>query len=101
MGASSPRGSGISAHAEKIALADFHAIVPQNAVGGGGVEIKVREGEAAEELLAGESEVVVGTDREGDFARIGALELRGLERFQVIAGLGQPLPPLVKSLLCV
>ena len=30
-------------HAEEIALADLDAIVPQDAVGGGGVEIEVRE----------------------------------------------------------
>src|SRR5580692_735012 len=86
----------ISAHAEKIAHADFHATMPENAVGGGGVEVEVREGEAAEELLTGQRQAVVGADRERDFARVGALELRGLERFQVIAGPGQPLPQLVK-----
>ena len=36
----------LSAHPEEIALADFHAVVAQNAVGGGGMEVEVREGEA-------------------------------------------------------
>jgi len=36
----------LSAYPEEIALADFHAVVAQNAVGGGGMEVEVREGEA-------------------------------------------------------
>src|SRR5580692_1934675 len=67
-----------SAHAEKIALADFHAVVPQQAMGGHGVEVEIREGEAVEELLPRKGQAVVGADREGDVARIGAFELRRL-----------------------
>ena len=37
-----------STHAEEIALADLDAVVAQDAVGGGGMEVEVREGETAE-----------------------------------------------------
>src|SRR5665811_911368 len=35
-----PRNDGLSIHPEKIALADFHAVMPENAVRGGGMEVE-------------------------------------------------------------
>ena len=54
-----------SAHPEKIALADFHAVVAQNAVRGRGVEVEIREREAVEKLLALERHGV-GADGEAN-----------------------------------
>jgi hypothetical protein len=39
-------------HPEKIPLADFDAVVAQDAVGGRGMEVEIREGEVGEILLA-------------------------------------------------
>src|SRR5215471_14048402 len=77
-------------HAHEIALADFDAIMPQDAVGGGRVEIEIREGERAQELLALHGNAAVGPGREGDVLLVGALELRRLERFDVVDRLRQP-----------
>src|SRR6185312_13850068 len=43
-----------SPHAEEIPLADLDAVVAQNAVGSGGVEIEIREGEVEQVLLPGQ-----------------------------------------------
>ena len=42
-----------------------------------------------------------GPDREGDVLRVGAFELRGLERFHVVDGLRQPLPQFLEGLFGV
>ena len=90
-----------SGYAEEIALADFHAIMPENTVGGRSVEIEIRERKAVEEFLPLERQGFVGTDREGDLAAVGALELRGRKFLDGFAGLLQPLPQLFKCLLGV
>src|SRR6202035_6047896 len=72
-----------SIHPEKIALADFHAVVPENAVGGGGVEVEIREREIVEELLALHGQGIGRADGKGDVACIGVLELRRLERLAI------------------
>jgi len=75
-----PRNGGEAtslSHPQKIALADLDAIVAQNAVGGGGVEIEIRKRKAAGKLLASASWNCSG-GREGDVFAIGAVELRGL-----------------------
>ena len=68
-----------SAHTQKIALADFHAVVAQNAVRGRGVEIEIRESEVIEKLLALQRHGFIGTDGKGDILGVAAFELRGLE----------------------
>src|SRR5579859_7772346 len=62
-----PRASG---HAEKIPLADFDAIMPQNAVGGRGVEIEIRKRKAVEEFLTLQRQGFIGADGEGYFAAV-------------------------------
>src|ERR1700736_6469291 len=88
-----------STHPEIIPLADFHAVMPENAVRGRGVEIEVRKRKAVEELLALERDGSVGPGGEGDVAAIRAFELRGLERLQIVAGLRKPLSQVFESLL--
>lgn len=51
-GASCSRELRSSRHPEKIALADFHAIVTQDSVRDGGVEVEIRKRETIDELLA-------------------------------------------------
>src|SRR4051794_10938398 len=67
-----------STHPHKIPLADLDAVVAQNAVRGGGVEVKVREHKVAEELLAFQRHRAVRTCGKFDVAVFRALELLGL-----------------------
>src|SRR3954454_12692821 len=90
-----------SPHPEKIALADLDAVVAQDAVGGGGVEIEIRKRKAAGKLLALQRHGIARASREGDVFAIGAVELRRLERFDVVDGFGEPLPQFVKGLFGV
>src|SRR5579871_2307696 len=90
-----------SGHPEEIALADFHAIVAQNSMRGRGMEIEIRERERGEELLPLQRDGAVGAGREGDVLLIGALELRGLERLDVVDGPGETLPQFLKRLFGV
>src|ERR1700739_3425167 len=87
-----------SAHAEEIALADFDAVVAQDAVGGSGVEVEVREREIVQEPLSLQGNGGVGADREGDVLGVATLELRRLERLDIVDGLGEPLPQFLKGL---
>src|SRR3984893_5304580 len=76
-----PRNDGeLSIHPEKIPFPDFHAVVAQDAVRGGGVEVEIREREIIEELLSLERHGVGRADRKSNVAAIGAVELRRLER---------------------
>src|SRR5882724_3331260 len=95
-----PRNDG-STHPEIVPLADFHAVMPENAVRGRGVEIEVRKRKAVEELLALQRDGSVGPGGKGDVACICAFELRGLERLQIVAGLRKPLSQFFESLLGV
>ena len=81
-----------SGYAQKIALANLDTIVTKDAVGGRGMEIEIRECKAIEEFLTLQRQGFIGADREGDFAAVSALELRGRKLLEVVAGLGQPLP---------
>src|SRR4051794_21612520 len=79
------------AYAQKIALADFHAVVAQNAVRDGGVEIEIRKRKVAEELLALQRQGIVWPGWEADVAALGAIELRWFECLDVLRGFDEPL----------
>jgi hypothetical protein len=63
----------------------------QNAVGGGGVEVEIREGKMAEELLSLQRHGFVGAGGKGDLAAVGAVELRRLESLEIADGPGESL----------
>ena len=90
-----------SGHAEEIALADLDAIVAQDAVRDGGMEIEVRKHDVKEELLARQGPGLARTARKGDLFDIAAFELRGRERLDVVDGPGEPLLQFLKALLGV
>src|SRR5207249_3888924 len=64
-----------SAGADEIALADFHAVVAQNVVGGGGMKVEVRQGEMAEKLLPLQRQGLVRAGGKAHVAVLGAVEL--------------------------
>src|ERR1700722_15742110 len=90
-----------SAHAEEIALADFDAVMPENVVRGGGVEVEIRQREMAEELLSLHRHGLVGASGKSDIAGVGAVELRRLERLDIIGGIAEPLLQLLEGLFGV
>src|ERR1700736_1775919 len=94
---STPQPIGLSVYAEKVALADFHAVVPQDAVCGRGMKVEVRERKMAEKLLPLEGHGLAGSGRKADLTILGAFELRGLEFFYIVDGLREPLLQLVKG----
>src|SRR5260370_31461423 len=78
--------AGFSLHTPyEIAFPDFDAGLAQDCVGGGAVEIEVRQDEMREVLLAGELQGVAG-DIEHDRARLAAVDLLGLEVLDVGQG---------------
>src|SRR6185369_2337890 len=86
--------------AEEIALAELHAVVPQDVVGGGDVEVEVRPGEALQVLLAAEFRVLAA-QLEDHFAPLGAVDLLRLQRLHEIEGLGDACFQLGEGLLVV
>jgi len=88
---------GGSAHPQKIALADCHAIMAQNAVGDRGVEVEMRESKAGEELLALQRSGFVGTGGKSNVAQVRAVELLRLERPDIVDGPGEPLASVHRS----
>src|SRR4051812_33413537 len=80
-----------STHPEKIPLADLDAVVTQDAMGGGGMEIKIREGKMADELLALQRHGAVRPGRKFHVARLRAVELFWLVALDVVDGIGEPL----------
>ena len=64
--------------AHEIALADFYAVVAQNVVGSGDMEIEVRQREIDEIVLARQRQRLAA-DREIDGTRFAAVDLFGLE----------------------
>src|SRR5262245_37858821 len=88
-------------HPEKIPFADLDAVMAQNAVGDRGVEIEIREREARQELLALQRELVVRPGREGDVARVRAVELRRLVSLHIVDRPGDTLAQILKALFRV
>src|SRR5258708_39354620 len=87
----------MSIHPQKIPLADFDAVVAQDAVRGRGVEVEIRECEVVQELLAFQRHGR-GTDRKSNVASVGAIELLGLERLHIGDGICKPLLQLIETL---
>src|SRR5260370_35271695 len=93
--------AGFSLHPPyEIAFPDFDAGLAQDCVGGGAVEIEVRQDEMREVLLAGELQGVAG-DIEHDLARLAAVDLLGLEALDVGQGGGDAGAQLVQRLFGV
>src|SRR3954451_21995769 len=61
-----------STHPQKIPFADLHAVMAQDAVRDRGMEIKVRQGEVGEELLALQRHAALRTGGEFFVARLDA-----------------------------
>src|SRR4029077_853109 len=91
----------VSVHPEKIALANFDAVVAEKAMGDRSVEIEVRKRKAVEEFLTLERDGPLRPCRKSNVAAVGAFELRRRELLQIVAGLGQPLPQLLEGLFRV
>src|SRR5882762_3770113 len=99
-------GAGMTAflilvHPQKIALADFDAVVAQDAVGGGGVKVEIREREIIEVLLSLQRQGVGRADRKRNVASLSALELFRLERLDIVDGPGEPRLELIEALFGV
>src|SRR5712691_4282381 len=88
-------------HTQKIALADFDAVVAQDAVGGGGVKVEIREREIVEVLLSLQRHGVGGADGEADIPGLGALERFRLESLHIVDGPGEPRLELIEALFSV
>src|SRR5665647_3705504 len=101
MPATSAGMTAFSIHPEKIPLADFDAVMAQNAVGGGGVEVEIREGIIIDELLSLQRERIGRADGKGNVAAVLALELRRLEGLDVVDGLDEPRLQFLKALFGV
>src|ERR1043165_2969768 len=76
-------GLAVLSRPQKIALADLDAIVAQDVVGGGGVEIEVRQAKTDEDLFAGQFHGGAA-HRQLDDARLGAVELLGFEALHIL-----------------
>src|SRR5438034_11682394 len=74
--------------AHEIALADLDATLPDDVVGGGGVEIEVRQGVAEQQALAGELAGLAAREGDLDLLALGAVDLGGLDALAVVDGLG-------------
>src|SRR5262245_49759791 len=74
--------------AHEVALAELEAAVAQDVVGGGAVEIEVRQDEIEQQRLAGEL-ALVAAELERDVLVLGAVDLRRLEALAEVDHLGE------------
>src|SRR5205807_8030390 len=72
----------------EVALAELDAAVAQDVVGGGAVEIEVRQDVVQQQPLSGEL-ALVGAELDRDLLVLGAVDLRRLEALDVVDGLGE------------
>src|SRR6185312_779136 len=63
--------------AHEVELAQRHAALAQNVVGGGRVEMEVRQGEGPQAPFGGEHPVVLAGDAEGHILALPAIDLGG------------------------
>src|SRR5262245_64607539 len=75
--------------AHEVALAELDAGVAQDVVGGGAVEIEIRQDEVEQQRLSGEL-ALVGAELERDVLVLGAVDLRRLEGLAEVNDLGEP-----------
>src|SRR5690606_21713908 len=83
--------------AEEIPLAEVDAVVAQDVVGGGEVEIEIGQHKILQVDLPGGERHAVGTDGEADGPRLTALHLGGAELVQVGGNLGDPGNPFIEA----
>ena len=71
---------GNSGRAEKIALAQFNAIVTEDVIGRRAMKKEIRQRHVIEILLAGDGLGLGWAGREGDLSLFPAFEFRGFDR---------------------
>src|SRR3979490_3013195 len=74
--------------AHEVALADLDAALADDVVGGGGVEIEVRQGVAEQQALAGELAGLAAREGDLDVLAFGAVDLALLDALEIVDGLG-------------
>src|ERR1700751_3797279 len=74
--------------AHEIALAELDPALAQDVVGGGAVEIEIRQRVGEQQRLAGELARRPARERDLDRLVLAAVDLRGLEAFEEIDRLG-------------
>src|SRR5436190_10000206 len=77
--------------AHEIALADLDAALADDVVGGGGVEIEVRQRVAEQQALAGELAGLAAREGDLDLLALGAVDLALLDALEILDGLGNAL----------
>jgi hypothetical protein len=75
---------------DKVALADLHPAMPQNGVGGGEMEIVVRQHKVIEIVGAFHQATGAAAKREFDVAVDGGINRFGIERLQICNRFGEP-----------
>src|SRR5438445_4103309 len=73
--------------AHEIALADLDAALADDVVGGGGVEIEVRQRIAEQQALPGELADLPAREGDLDFLALGAVDLALLHALEIFDGL--------------
>src|SRR5205085_11897275 len=86
---------------EEIALADLDTGMTQDVVGGGGVEIEVRQHEMDEELLTLERERLLRADRERDVLLGRRVDVGGLDALHVVERPGDACLQLLEAFFLV
>src|SRR3954447_14812565 len=74
--------------AHEIALADLDAALADDVVGGGGMEIEIRQRTAEQQALAGELADLPAREGDLDFLALGAVDLALLHALEIFDGLG-------------
>ena len=77
-----------SDHADEVSLADLDPVMPQDVVGGRGVEIEIGQREMHEIGLAREVQLLAA-DRQRDIATLGAVNILGREALNEFHRLGE------------
>src|ERR1700731_1556797 len=87
--------------AQEVLLADLDAAVTQDRVGGGQVEIDVRQHEMVEIVVALHLALVGGTERKGDLTIARGIDLLGGQGFEKGEGFSKPCLELIDGRLSV
>src|SRR5437899_1555451 len=101
-GAASPGSSHLHRNrAQEVLLADLHAAMAQDRIGGGEMEIDVRQHEMIEIVVALHVALVGRAERECELTIGGAVDLLGVERLEKGDGLGEARLELIDRRLVV